>query len=69
MVANHIRRIRVEREMSPTELAYKIGRTSNTVWRYEMGEAHPSLRTAQKIAEVLKVTLDDLFPAQEKDAA
>lgn len=69
MNANEIRRLREAKDMSPTELAFRVRRSQTTIWRYESGEAVPSLATARRIAEVLDCTVDDLFPLQETEAA
>lgn len=65
MNANGIRKAREEKGMSSTELAFRIGRSQTTIWRYETGEATPSLHTARRIAEVLDWSVDDLFPIEE----
>jgi DNA-binding XRE family transcriptional regulator len=69
MVANNIRRMREARSMEATELAWRIGRSTTTLWRYETGDAQPPLPTARKIASVLGTTLDELFPIEQQEAA
>lgn len=55
--------------MEPTELAWRIGKSTTTVFRYERGDAQPPLPTAQRIADVLDSTLDELFPVEKEQAA
>lgn len=69
MNANRIREAREAKDMSPTELAFRIRRSQTTVWRYETGAATPSLATARHIAEILDVSVDELFPVAEPEAA
>lgn len=69
MFANRIRELRQAQDMAPMELAYRIGRATNTLWRYEMNETQPPLGTAVRIASVLGCTLDDLFVNETKQEA
>ena len=43
------------------ELADKVNLTSTYIGFIEQGRYSPSLKTAQKIAKVLKISLSDLF--------
>jgi transcriptional regulator with XRE-family HTH domain len=54
--------------MRPAELAYRIGRSTTTLWRYERGDASPDLETARRIARVLGTSVDGLF-ADSADAS
>lgn len=47
--------------MEATELAFRIGRSSAALSRYESGKAEPPMRVARRLAEVLGLTLDELF--------
>lgn len=69
MFANRIRETRKARNIEPTELAFRIGRSTNTLGRYERGETTIPLQTARRIAEVLEVPLDELFPVGEPEVA
>lgn len=54
--------------MTPVELAFRIGKSTTALWRYENGKAHPPMKTALRIAEVLDCSLDDLFPSAREAA-
>lgn len=66
---NLLRQVRIERGMSITELAFRVGRSEASVSRYESGIVEPSLAVARRLAGVLEVSLDDLFPAVAEEAA
>lgn len=68
MFANHMRRIRDERGITPTELAFRVGKSAATILRYERGEAQPSLAMARRIAGVLEASVDEVFPDQPAKA-
>lgn len=68
MFANRIRETRKAKNVDPTELAFRVGCSTNTLGRYERGESTVSLATARRIAEILEVSLDDLFPVEEQAA-
>lgn len=61
--------MRRARGMAPTELAWRIGRSTTTLWRYETGVVQPDLATARLIARVLESTVDELFPEPAQEAA
>jgi transcriptional regulator with XRE-family HTH domain len=54
-LAEALRRLRLERYLSQTELAEKAGISRATVARIEAGEIVPYLRTVRKLAEALNV--------------
>jgi DNA-binding XRE family transcriptional regulator len=62
MYANHMRRLREERGISPAEMAVRIGRSVATVMRYERGETEVDLPMARVIARAFDSTVDDVFP-------
>lgn len=64
MYANRIRELRQRRGISSTELAYRSGLSTTTLWRLERGEQQPPLGTARSIAEILSATIDEVFPAE-----
>lgn len=63
MHANRLAECRIARGMTPTELAFRIGKSVATVSRYETGKAVPSLKMARRIATLFDCTVDELFPA------
>ncbi len=60
-IAEKIRKIRKERNMSQEELAFKAGLNRAYVGYIERGERKPSIDTLSKIAKVLKVKVSQLF--------
>lgn len=48
------------RGLSRTELAERVGITYVSLWGFLMGNSRPSLQTACKLADVLRVPLDKL---------
>jgi putative transcriptional regulator len=67
-VTNRIRALRFEHgEMTQAELADHIGATRQTVIAIEQGRYSPSLEMAFRIAQVLKVPLDEVFQYPDSD--
>lgn len=48
------------------ELALKIGLSAPSISYYESGEKKPSMNNALKMAQVLGVTVDELFNTKNK---
>ena len=67
----NIRNIRQKKGMLQTELADKVGVTQGMVSLWETGYCSPSLSSAQKLAEVLDCTIDELIekPQEEEQHA
>ena len=57
---NEIKVIRARKGIRQKQLADAVGVTANTIWRIEAGKNKPSWDLANKIAEYLGVTLDEL---------
>lgn len=55
-----LRDYRKKHFMSQEILAEKVGIRNSTISDYEAGRYLPSLKTAIKIADVLKISLDEL---------
>ena len=58
---NRMKEIRMKKGISASELARKIELSERYVRFIEDGDKTPSLKTAQKIAEVLEETVDSIF--------
>jgi transcriptional regulator with XRE-family HTH domain len=58
---DNLKRIRIERGLSQTELAELTGLTQVTISHYETGSQTPNVKTADKIAHALGVTLNELL--------
>lgn len=67
---NNIERIRREQGFNQTELAKRCEVTQGMISDYENGTI-PTLKVAVRIAKVLGVTIEELFPENEltKDSA
>lgn len=67
-VSNHVRKLRFESgEMTQQALAEKVGVTRQTVIAIEAGKYAPSLEVAFRMAEVFKVTLDEVFEFRQNE--
>ena len=60
MTLNNLKRIRLEHNMTTTQLAVLCGMTERNVTRIESGKG-TTLGTGKKIAKVLKVKLEKLI--------
>ena len=58
---NSLKEIRGKRNMTQTELAYKVGVTQRYISFLEKGDRKPSLENAFKIAKILKSTVENIF--------
>lgn len=61
IVARRMEEIRTARNISPSELAKRLGTKRMRVWRLENGFTEISVKTAEKIAEALAVTVASLY--------
>jgi putative transcriptional regulator len=61
MKLNRIKLVLVEKDLSQTWLAERIGKSFSTVNAYSCNRQQPNLVTLQKIADVLKVEMRDLI--------
>ena len=57
----NLKRIRLENNLTQTDLAKKINVSLKTVSHWESGYTEPNLQMVQKIKEELKVSYDELF--------
>jgi transcriptional regulator with XRE-family HTH domain len=60
-IAENIRRIRKDRNITQEALAYEAGLNRAYIGYIERGERKPSVETLEKIAKVLKVRIFELF--------
>lgn len=58
---NRIKLVLVEKEISQTHLAEKLGKSFSTVNSYCCNRVQPSLDTLQQIAEIIGVDMRDLI--------
>ena len=65
MLAENIKRYRIEKGLSQEQLAQKAGITYSTLAKLESGaNQNPTVKTLQQVARALDVTLDDLMKEQ-----
>lgn len=57
----NLKEIRQEKGLSQTDLAKKMGISSQAVQQFENGVRTPSLERAVEIAQALEITLDELI--------
>lgn len=67
VLCRQIRFFREKKGIEQKELAAKIGIKSNAVSNWENGRARPDIALLPKIAEVLEVTIDDLFDVKKPE--
>lgn len=60
-IAENIRRVRKDRNITQEALAYEAGLNRAYIGYIERGERKPSVETLEKIAKVLKVRIFELF--------
>ena len=58
---------RLEKDMSQTELAKRVGVTRQTIGMIEAGDYNPTLKLCVAICRELDKTLNDLFWEEEVD--
>lgn len=58
---------RMEKKLSQTEFANKLGISIQSVSNYETGKANPSYETMKKISEILETSVDELFFSNESE--
>ena len=67
---NRMREIRKEQHLTMKELGSKVGMSESTISLYETGKHEPDLKTLNRIADALGVSVDELLgraPADEAD--
>ena len=68
MIADNIRTLRSEKDMTQKELADYLHITSQAVSRWEKGETEPSLDAISKMAKIFGVTVDQIVGDLNDDA-
>lgn len=61
MKLNRIKLVLVEKEVSQTELAKKLGKSFSTINAYCSNRKQPSLKLLNEIADILSVSMKDLI--------
>ena len=61
MKLNRIKLVLVEKEVSQTELAKKLGKSFSTINAYCSNREQPSLELLNEIADILSVSMKDLI--------
>lgn len=61
MKLNRIKLVLVEKEVSQTELAKKLGKSFSTINAYCSNRKQPSLGLLNEIADILSVSMKDLI--------
>lgn len=56
---------RVNAGLTQTEVAERVNKTKNTIASYEAYATIPDIKTAQELAELYGMTLDDIIWVQE----
>jgi putative transcriptional regulator len=61
VLATHLNQFRVEQGVTQEVLAEKVGVTRQTIISIEKGSYSPSVALALRLANTLKVSVEDLF--------
>lgn len=56
-----LKQVRISKGMTQKELADSVKLSQETISQYEIGNRTPSIVVARKIADVLGVSLDNIF--------
>jgi transcriptional regulator with XRE-family HTH domain len=65
--STNILRLRELSKMTPEEAAEKLGLSISTLHRYENGIRKPSIESAQRMCNLYKCTLEDIFKSVETE--
>jgi transcriptional regulator with XRE-family HTH domain len=60
-ISKNISHLRKMNKINQSELARRIGKTPSAISSYEQGKAEPTVGVIMKIAEVFKVSVDELL--------
>lgn len=67
LIKNRIKLARVEKNLTQSELAEKVGITRQSIGLIEAGKYNPSLKVCMDLAKVLDKTLDQLFWVEDEE--
>ena len=59
---NNLKKLRISKGLTQNEIARSVGITVVTYQNYEYGTREPKVSFAIKLAKVLNITVEDLFP-------
>jgi transcriptional regulator with XRE-family HTH domain len=62
-----LKKLRKQNKISQEELAYRVGVSVMTIWRWERGEYGPEFDHLEMIAQALGVRIRDLFDFEESN--
>lgn len=62
-----LRALRKEKQLTVDEIAQKVGLSAQCIYNYETGKREPSITTIFKIAEIMKVPVDDVLNCFKDD--
>jgi transcriptional regulator with XRE-family HTH domain len=66
---DRLKRLRINRGLSQTELAESVGLRYAHIGRYERGQSKPSSEMLRRLSDILGVSTDYLLNGTEEDAA
>ena len=69
MISKNLQLFRKQMNLTQEALAEQVGVARQTVVKWESGESAPDLDTAGRLADALKVSLDDLVNAPEGEVS
>ena len=65
-ISSNMKRLRIQRGMSQTQLAERLGVTRQTVSGWERGVSYPDLQMLEKLAEIFETDLNGLLYPQAR---
>ena len=64
---NRMKEVRIQKKLRQIDLVKATGLSKGSISLIESGKSAPSMNSAFKIAQVLDVTVDELFGAEKKE--
>lgn len=64
---NQLKLLRIQKALSQTEVAEKIGVSRQTIYAIEVGKYIPSVLIALKLAQLLEVPIEQIFQLTTED--
>ncbi len=64
-VSNHLKEIRIEKNIKQDDIAEAVGSCRRSISRIERGERNPSLEMAIRIANYLQLSVEEVFQVED----
>ena len=67
-IGKRIKKLRLSKKLTQKQLGEKIGRSTESIKKYESGEITPPWNVVERIAEALNVPFNELVPDNSQEA-